>query len=102
LMSSAYPVDTIWHAVLARVDEALAAIDLSAGAVWLLVERYASGVEVTRTEKERWRFAEALFAGRSLSAALQRVSNPEAPIWLAEHLAAGRFVGFGFSDAEHE
>ena len=102
LMSSAYPVDAIWRAVLANDDETLAAIDLSAGAVWLLVERSASGVEVTRTAEERWRFAEALFAGRSLSAALELASNPDAPIWLAEHLAAGRFVGFALSNAEHE
>ncbi len=102
LMSSKYPVDAIWRAVLANDDEALAAIDLSAGAVWLLVERSASSVEVTRTAEERWRFAEALFAGRSLSAALELASNPDAPIWLAEHLAAGRFVGFALSNAEHE
>ena len=39
LVFSPYPVDVIWRAVLARDDVALAAIDLSAGAVQLLVER---------------------------------------------------------------
>src|SRR6516162_884125 len=41
LLSSKYPVDAIWRAVLARDDAALAAIDLNSGSVWLLVERTA-------------------------------------------------------------
>src|SRR6516164_2356219 len=41
LLSSNYPVDTIWRAVLAPDDAALAAIDLNSGSVWLLVERTA-------------------------------------------------------------
>lgn len=99
LLSSKYPVDAIWRAVLARDDMALAAINLTAGAVRLLIERSASGVEVTRFDEEQWRFAEALFAGHSLSAALELAGDPDAAIWLAGHLAAGRFSDFALSDA---
>jgi hypothetical protein len=38
LVSSSYPADAIWRAVLARDDAALCAIDLDAGATWLLIE----------------------------------------------------------------
>ena len=51
LLSSNYPVDAIWRAVLARDDAALAAIDLDSGGVWLLVERTAGTVEVTRLDE---------------------------------------------------
>jgi hypothetical protein len=102
LVSSDYPLDAIWRAVLARDDAALAAINLAAGAVWLLIERNASGVEVARLDEPRWRFAEALFAGRPLSIALEAADNPEAPRWLAGHLAAGHFEGFSLSEAMRE
>ena len=95
LVSSNYPVDAIWRAVLARDDAALSAIDLDAGAVWLIVGRRADAIEVIRCERERWRFAEALFAGEPLATALDAVGNDDdAPAWLAGHLAGGRFVGF--------
>mgnify|MGYP001182392842 CR=1 FL=1 len=98
LVSSDYPVDAIWRAVLARDDAALEAINLAAGAVWLLIERNASGIEVARLGEQRWRFAETLFAGRPLSIALEATDNPEAPRWLAGHLAAGHFGGFLLSE----
>jgi hypothetical protein len=100
LVFSPYPVDAIWRAVLARNDEALAAIDLSSGAVRLLVERRVGEIEITRMDVRRWKFAEALFAGRSLSAALAVADDPDATAWLAEHLAAGHFQEFTLSDAE--
>ena len=100
LVFSPYPVDAIWCAVLARNDEALAAIDLSSGAVRLLVERRVGEIEITRMAERRWKFAEALFAGRSLSAALAVADDPDATAWLAEHLAAGHFQEFTLSDAE--
>jgi Putative DNA-binding domain len=100
LVSSKYPVDSIWRAVLASDDAALTAIDLSSGQVWLLVERNANGIEVMRLDEARWRFAEALFSGRSLSAALESIARAEAPRWLAEHLAAGHFGGFSLSGVE--
>jgi Putative DNA-binding domain len=100
LVFSPYPVDAIWRAVLARDDAALAAIDLSAGAVRLLVERHAGEIEVTRLDERRWKFAKALFAGQSLSAALAAADDPDATTWLAAHLAAGHFCHFALSDAE--
>jgi hypothetical protein len=98
LLSSHYPVDAIWRAVLADDDAALTAIDLNSGAVWLLIERTTDAVAVTRLDQRPWQFAEALFAGRPLAAALEVAGSADAPAWLAAHLAAGRFVGFALKD----
>ena len=100
LVSSRYPVDAIWRAVLARDDVDLAAIELSSGAVRLLVERRTGEIEVTRLYERRWQFAEALFAGHSLSAALAVADDPVAAAWLAAHLAAGHFSNFALSSTE--
>jgi hypothetical protein len=100
LVSSRYPVDAIWRAVLTDDDTALTAIDLNSGAVWLLIERDAGAVEVKRLDERRWRFAEALFAGRPLAAALEAADNVEAPVWLATHLTAGHFISFTVTEAE--
>ena len=100
LVFSPYPVDAIWRAVLARDDTALAAIDLSATAVRLLVERYNGEIKITQMGERRWKFAEALFAGQSLSAALAVADDPDAPAWLAAHLTAGHFTDFALSNAE--
>ena len=101
LLSSNYPVDTICRAVLARDAAALAAIDLNSGSVWLLVERTAGTVEVTRLNERCWRFAEALFAGWPLPDALERADSDDAPAWLAAHIAAGRFVEFASSEVRN-
>ena len=98
LVSSDYPVDAIWRAVLARDDAAIAAIDLASGAVRLLVERRRSEIGVTRITKGQWIFADALFTGHSLSTAMEAASDPDATVWLAEHLAAGHFIGFALCD----
>jgi hypothetical protein len=98
LMRADHPVDSIWRAVLAQDDAALAAIDPASGPVWLLVHRTESGVEVTRLSEAAWRFTEALFAGRPLHSALEDARGAEAHVFLAEHLAAGRFAGLGVSD----
>lgn len=99
LVSADYPVDAIWRAVLAQDDTVLAAIDLAAGPVWLLVQRLATGVEVTRVDERAWRFAAELFAGRPLGAVLSSAGNLDAPSLLAEHIAAGRFIAFTLADA---
>jgi hypothetical protein len=101
LLSSKYPVDAIWRAVLAGDDAALSAIDLDSGGVWLLVERTADAVEVTRLDERCWRFAEALFAGWPLPDALECADRDDAPAWLAAHIAAGRFVGFASSEVRN-
>jgi len=100
LVFSRYPVDVIWRSVLAQDDAALAAIDLTGGAVRLLVDRRVGEIEVTRMDERQWKFAEALFAGHSLSAALAVADHPDATTWLAAHLGAGHFNGFALSDAD--
>ena len=94
VVASAHPVDTIWRAVLARDDAALAAIDPMAGGVWLLVGRSTVGVDVVRMEPRAWRFAAALCAAQPLGRALDAVDDLDAPAQLADLLAAGRFVDF--------
>jgi len=98
LVHADHPADSIWRAVLAQDDAALAAIDPASGPVWLLVHRTESGVEVTRLSESAWRFTEALFAGRPLYSALGEASCRDAQVLLAKHLAAGRLVDFGLAD----
>ncbi|MEP6609815.1 MAG: DNA-binding domain-containing protein [Burkholderiaceae bacterium] len=99
LVEADCPADTIWRAVLGQDDAALAAIDLAAGLVRLMVERSASGVDVTRIDERGWRFATALIAGQPLGAALDGSPSSDAAALLADHLNAGRLVAFRLSDA---
>ena len=99
LLRADFPVDAIWRAVLAQDDTALAAIDPSAGPVRLMVQRLATGVDVTRTDERAWRFAAGLCASQPLGAALDASVGIDAPALLAEHIAAGRFIGFSLVDA---
>jgi uncharacterized membrane protein YphA (DoxX/SURF4 family) len=94
LVQSDCPADTIWRAVLAQDDAVMAAIDLGSGPVWLMVQRFATGVEVARFSEQEWRFANRLCAGQPLQKALDDVSGFDASAVLAGHLAAGRFTGF--------
>jgi len=94
LLHAQHPVDAIWHAVLERDDAALAAVDLAAGPVRLLIGRSLDGVAITRLGESAWRFALDLFAGEPLDAALVRLADGEASALLADHLAAGHFVDF--------
>lgn len=98
LTHAEHPVDAIWRAVLAEDDSALTQIDLNAGAVWLLVERLDSGVNVTRIDEPAWRFLSALYAARPLEDAIKAAGPIDVSAALAEHLAAGRFVSFALSD----
>ena len=98
LVEADHPLDAVWRAVLAQDDNAMAAIDLDAGPVRLLVERCATGVEVTRLEEPAWRFAAALYASRPLRRAIEAAPEVDAAALLAEHFAAGRFIGFEFVD----
>jgi hypothetical protein len=103
LVRAGSPVDVIWHAVLAGDEAALSRIDLNDRPVHLLVERRrgwkdAAGatVQVQRLSVAAWRLTHALCAGRPLGTALEDVTDADdsAREILAEHLAAGRFVGF--------
>jgi len=93
----AAPADAIWRAVLAEDDAAMAALDVTDGPVWLLVERSAMGVQVQRLYAASGVFTERLCAGEPLQAALEAMSADTASAELAadavlaEHLAAGRF-----------
>lgn len=98
LVRANHPVDTIWRAVLAHDDTALGAIELTIEPVGLLVERLATGVEVTRINEATWRFTEALIAGQPLGIALARAGGADAAAVLAEHIAAGRFVALALAD----
>jgi hypothetical protein len=99
LVSAVYPADAIWRGVLKQDDAALTAIDLSAGPVRLLVERRATGIEVRRLNDAEWRFTALLCAGRPLADAIEEAPDLEAYSLLAEHLAAGRFIGFDTAGA---
>lgn len=100
LISTAYPADDIWRAVLSQDDEALAALDLSAGPVFLLVERANDNAEVTRMRETEWRFLNALCRGDSLLGAMDAAHDLDAASLLAQHLAAGRFVSFRYEHGE--
>jgi hypothetical protein len=100
------PADAIWHAVLDDDEAALAAIDLADAPVHLLIERRTerriqesaerrgTTVSVQRLSESAWRLTAALCSGRPLGAALEQGADPHAVTVLAEHLAAGRFIGF--------
>jgi hypothetical protein len=93
LLCADYPADAIWRGVLDD-DAALAGVDLEAGPVRLLVERRATGVEVSRLDEAQWCFAAALCDGWSVEEALAGAADTRAAALLAEYLAAGRFIDF--------
>jgi len=93
LMRAAAPVDLIRAAALAGDELRLAALDVDAGPVHLLVSRGAEGVEVRRLEAGAWRFAEALMMGQCLGQALQH-AGVDVTSWLTEHLVRGDFTAF--------
>jgi hypothetical protein len=99
LLHADHPADDIWRAVLASDGEALAALDVTAGPVFLLVERGANGVEVARLPEAEWRFLQALCRGEPLHAAIGSIADLDAANLLAGHLAAGRFVALHESSA---
>lgn len=88
------PIDRIWRAVLDQDEEAMAAIDLAAGPVWLLVERGPRGIEVSRMDSSSWRYAERLFGGHAIDTAAIGVPDVDHASLIAAHLAAGRFTAF--------
>jgi Putative DNA-binding domain len=94
LVYADYPVDIIWRGVLHGDDAALAGVDLKTGPVYLLVERRATGVEVSRLDAAAWRFAAALCEGRPLAEVFAEAGDTSVEVWLAKHLAPGRFIDF--------
>jgi hypothetical protein len=94
LVRSEFPVDDIWRAVLSGDDRAMAALDLAAGPVFLLVERGQAGLEVTRMKKSAWEFVEALCRGEPLHSAIGPAADFDPSSLLGKQLAHGRFVAF--------
>lgn len=95
LVHTLFPADVIWRAVLADDNDAeLAAVKLSSGPAWLLVQRGPAGVDMHRLEPALWRFVSALFAGCPLGPALADHPGVNAPLALADLLAHGRLVAF--------
>jgi Putative DNA-binding domain len=94
LVAAEYPVDAIWRAVLSQDDAAMAAIDLAAGPVWLMVERNPSGVEVVRLPEPEWRFMSELCASQPLQEAIDAAPDVDVASLLAGHLKARRFIRF--------
>jgi hypothetical protein len=98
----AAPADLIWRAVLDQDDAAMAAIDLAAGPVWLLIERTRGGLEVRRMSEGAARFTQRLCAGESLQTALDgaALAGEALDALLADHLAAGRFTTWRAAPAQ--
>lgn len=94
LIHTIFPADVIWCAVLEDNDAALAAIDLSNGPAWLIVQHGSSAVEIARLDEALWRFVSALCAGCPLGAALGEHSGIDATAALADLLTQQRFIGF--------
>jgi Putative DNA-binding domain len=88
-----HPVDAVCRAVLAQDEAAMAGIDLKSGPTWLLIERRESEVAVIPLPAAEWRFAQALCDSKPLAEALAEADGIDPALALAEHLAAGRFVG---------
>ncbi len=101
-----HPADLIWRAVLEQDEARMRAIDLTAGPVWLMIERdIEDQLHVWRLQASTWRLSGRLLEGQPLHVALaeecERAANEddsatagEASSVLAQHLAAGRFVDF--------
>lgn len=100
LVRADHPVDAIWRAVLARDDAAIAAVDLGAGPVRLLVQRRAGEAAVTRLDKAAWRLTGGLCAGQSLQNALNDAGDVDAPTLLSSHLTNGVFTDFAIGEPE--
>jgi hypothetical protein len=94
LLRLQFPADTIWRAVLDQDAAAMAAIDLHAGPVHLLIERDASGVQLRRLNAARWQFSARVCVGTPLHSLLEDGPDADLSAWLAEHLALGRFIDF--------
>lgn len=94
LVHTVFPADVIWRAVLGNDDAALAAINLSSGPAWLIVQRGPSGVDITGMDEALWDFVNALCAGRPLGIVLAEHPVINAPAALADLLTHERFTGF--------
>jgi hypothetical protein len=93
LMWAGTPVDAIVDAVLHGTDEDLAALDLDAGPVRLLIHRGLQGVGVRRLDADGWRFFSALMSGAPLGEAASHAATV-VPELLLDHLQHQDLAGF--------
>jgi hypothetical protein len=93
LLQLQFPADEIADAVISGDDRAMAAIDLSAGPIRVVVHRGPNGVEAERIDEATCRFLEKLFAGEPLGAVLDG-AEVDAATLLAHQFAKGRLAGF--------
>jgi hypothetical protein len=89
----------IWQAVLDDDDNAMAVVDPGQEPKWLLVERYDGDIRILPLPDAAAEFAAQVFAGEFLQDALNSAGE-NAPAYLAEHLACGRFVDLVLRDTE--
>ena len=93
LLELHHAADAIADAVLARDDDAIAAIDLASGPVRLVVNRGPQGVDARRLTQAGQEFARRLFAGERLGEILDG-AGPDGAALLADHFVHGRLSGF--------
>ncbi len=96
LLRVSCPADVIWRAVLEGDDATLERLDPSEGPHWLLVERGDGGLQVGRMTEAAWRFSAALFAGKTVEAALQGLEDLDAASVLADHFRSRRIIAARF------
>jgi hypothetical protein len=94
LLRSPFPVDAIWAAVLQQDEAAMAAIDLHADPVHLLVQRVDGRPVVVRLPEPQWHWTAELVQGRAFAELLAEDTASEVAALLARHLVAGRVVAF--------
>jgi hypothetical protein len=93
LLELRYAADVIADAVLGGDDEAMAAVDLFAGPVRLVVSRGPDGVEARRLAASAHAFLRRMFAGDPLGDILH-FAGADAAVLLAEQFARGRLTAF--------
>lgn len=100
-LSSGFPVDAIWRAVLGQDEGAMGAIELHSGPVHLIVERLGTNVNVERFSEPEWHFSRALLDGCTLGSLLDEpTTQVDAPALLAAHFGAGRVIGLSHTTKE--
>jgi hypothetical protein len=97
LLASRFPVDRIWE--MARPGGNSAEVPaLDSGPAWLLINRIAFDVRLTKMTEATYRFAELLIAGQTVGSAYEHTIAIDPAFDLAaalkQHLAGSVFVSF--------
>ena len=93
-LSTTFPGELLWRAVLDDDDTTLENFDFNAGQRWLLVSRTKAHVEIAALPEAEWHFAKALAEGKSLEWALNDAKPDDPAAFLGAHFANGRFIDF--------